>query len=590
MDVASESELQQLRREVARLEAENHVLRTDSDSGLVRRLAELDALQRVNNAANSSLQLDQTLSVIVATVAEVTNSDVCTIYLFEQGRLTLGATVGLNPEAVGRVSLRLGEGITGWTAQSGQPLALRDAWQDPRFRYNQQLHEEGFASMLSVPIIYFMTGAKLVGVINIQHREPRDYNPEEVNFLRTVAGQIAFAIENARLYRQTDQALQQRVEELTALRRISNVVARTLDPKEMLAVIVREAGTLSRSDATAIFQIEEEDGRLRIVASEGVDGAVPGPNESSLGDGAIGQAIESGVPAAIEDLSGLDSETDRAVLEAGFRSICCVPLRSRTGTIGGLVLYNREPRAFSEDEVMLLRTFADETAIALENARLYEDARRNLAIKSALLAEMHHRVKNNLQSVASLLSLQARHAKSPDVSEPLRESVMRIRSIAAVHELLSREQIGLTPFGALAKQIVDVAANALIKPGTQVQFEVRGEDVLFASREATTVALILTELISNALLHGLEGCQSGQVELFAGREAGWATIVVRDTGKGLPPGFDPETDGGLGLSIVRTLTQTDLAGAFQVTSDRGCIVSVRFPSPPPFLPRDIGTG
>ena len=580
-------EVGRLRARIAELEAENHQLRAQTDEHLVRRLAELTALQEVNRAANSSLQLDATLNLIAATVAEVTDSDVCSIYLFEENRLVLRSTVGLNPEAIGRSTLRLGEGITGWTAQAGRPVAVRDAWRDPRFHYNRELHEENYSSMLSVPIIYFMPVPLLVGVINVQHQQPRDYSPEEIDFLETVAGQIAFAIQNARLYERTDQALQSRVEELTALRRVSHTIALTLDPKEILDVIVREAVTLSRADAAAIFQLEEEGSRLRIIAGRGLELDRDGPAELPAGEGLIGRAVARGEPALISDLAvAAPAGSDRAALAAGFRALCCVPLRSRTGTIGGLVLYAREPRSFTVDEVTLLRTFADETAIALENARLYEDARRNLAIKSALLNEIHHRVGNNLTILASLLSLQARHVKSPEVAEPLRESVARIHSIASVHKLLMRDQVGLTSFGALVKQIVDVATGVLIRPDQQIRFQSTGDDTVFDSDQAMTLALILTELASNAILHGLEGFAEGTIDISAEREAGWATITVRDTGHGLPPEFDAASPAqfGLGLEIVQTLVQSELRGHFEISNGQGCRATVRFPSPTPRLP------
>ena len=577
-------EVARLQARVIELEAANHQLRMQSDEHLVRRVAELGALQKVNNAANSSLQLDATLNLIAATVAEVTNSDVCSIYLFEDNRLVLRATVGLNPDAVGRATLRLGEGITGWTAQAGRPVALRDAWQDPRFRYNRELQEEGYSSMLSVPIIYFTVLPSLVGVINVQHKQPRDYSSEEINFLEMVAGQIAFAIENARLYEQTDQALQSRVEELTALRRISHAIALTRDPKEMLDVIVREATALSRADAAAIFQLEEEGARLRFIAGLGIEPEQGDGDELAIGEGLIGRAVDAGKPAWSSDLAAdSPADSDRATLTPGFRALCCVPLGSREGTIGGLVLYSREPRSFTDDEVGLLQLFADETAIALENARLYDDAQRNLAIKSALLKEIHHRVGNNLTILASLLSLQARHAKSSEAAEPLRDSVARIRSMANVHQLLMGGQIGLTSFGALVKQIVDVATGVLVQPGQRVSFETNGQDTLFDSDEATTLALILTELASNAILHGLADQSAGRIEMSAQRVDGWATISVRDTGCGLPADFDLGASGhlGLGLEIVKTLAEKQLGGHFDLSNSDGCRALVRFPSRTP---------
>src|SRR5581483_10764146 len=100
---------------------------------------------------------------------------------------------------------------------------------------------------------------------------------------------------------------------------------------------------------------------------------------------------------------------------------------------GGLHVFSRTPRYFSGEELDLLTTFADEAAIAMDNARLYEHAQRSLTIKSALLTEMNHRIKNNLQTVASLLSMPARRTKDPEAAMLLKESVRRVHSISAVH-------------------------------------------------------------------------------------------------------------------------------------------------------------
>src|SRR5919199_2741607 len=155
----------------------------ETERRLTTRVAELAALQKINSVVNSSLDLSQVLAQTVDVLAEVMHADVTAIYLFEEtGRLVLRATRGLNPAAVGKTSLSLGEGITGWTAQYGRPVALADARRDPRFAHLPALMEEPYHGWLSVPIILFrQSGAnnKLVGVLNIQTRAVKAFTPEE---------------------------------------------------------------------------------------------------------------------------------------------------------------------------------------------------------------------------------------------------------------------------------------------------------------------------------------------------------------------------------------------------------------------------
>src|SRR5437867_4501452 len=127
----------------------------ETERRLTTRVAELAALQKINSVVNSSLDLSQVLAQTVDVVAEVMHADVTAIFLYENGRLVLRATRGLNPAAVGQISLAIGEGITGWTAQFGKPVALADAWRDQRFAYLPALMEEPYHGWLSVPIILF---------------------------------------------------------------------------------------------------------------------------------------------------------------------------------------------------------------------------------------------------------------------------------------------------------------------------------------------------------------------------------------------------------------------------------------------------
>jgi GAF domain-containing protein len=378
---------------------------------LVRRVAELDGLHHIVSAANSSLDLATSLQTVVETVTNVMRTEVCSVFLFDRntGNLTLRATYGLDRSAIGHVMVRLGEGATGWAAQEGQPLVIQDIWNDERFKVTPRLDERPYRSMVCVPIILFASspddfaGDQLQGVISVQATGPRVFNEEEVQFLELVAGELAFSIANAQRYRETDDRLHQKIRELSTLQRVSAAIAATLDLNTVLTMIAEQAVVLSSSDRADIFQSDEECTDVELVASWG------GRWDERLRR-MILRTMAEGHPVAI--VNAYDDlrfpELAALAYSEGYHSLFCLPLRIGERIIGAIVLYTRQQRYFDYEQVQLLSSFADEAAIAIENARLFKEAQRNLTIKSTLLQEMHHRVRNNLQTISALLTMQLR--------------------------------------------------------------------------------------------------------------------------------------------------------------------------------------
>ncbi|MCH1866612.1 PAS domain-containing sensor histidine kinase [Nocardioides sp. CFH 31398] len=193
---------------------------------------------------------------------------------------------------------------------------------------------------------------------------------------------------------------------------------------------------------------------------------------------------------------------------------------------------------------------------------------RELVSKDATIREIHHRVKNNLQTVAALLRLQARRARVPEAREPLEEAVRRVGSIAIVHETLSQAATEDVEFDDVAdrlgRMVLDVAAA-----GDRVEVRREGSFGTLPSESATTLAMVLTELLQNAVEHAYTPTAAGRVVVEVRRRAERLEVAVVDDGRGLPDGFDPATSGSLGLSIVRTLVTTELAGTLAVGPGRG---------------------
>lgn len=552
---------------------------------LLNRVAELDGLHRIISAANSTLDLDSSLQTVVETVAQVVGVEVCSIYIYDKHRdeLILRATRGLDQAAVGQVVTRIGEGATGWAARVGRPVAIRDGMSEPdseRFALEPQLGNEPFHSILAVPIVLFsaerfqFSADKLQGVINIQTRAPRDFTQEEINFVEVAAGELAFFIANAQLYQQTDVRLQNKVRELTTLQQVSKRIAEQLGLREVLNLIAEKAVELAKADRADIFQFGEQ-GEPLLVASYGW----PPRDDASEKDDAlhqfIGQLVKGNRAIAILDAHQdmRFPELSRLATQGQFHSLLCMPLQAREHMIGSICLYTREPHHFDYEETRLLSTFADEAAIAIENARLYQESRRALAVKSAMLQEMHHRVRNNLQTISALLAMQLRRLDpASEGARALRESAARIQSIAGVHNLLCHEDVGTTTIEAVAHQVVDSATASLVTAEQPVQFAVIGDTIHVGSREATVLALVINELISNALRHGLPH-GGGRVEIESSLiEENLVQIEVRDDGPmhaSHAPREQETPHSGLGLQIIETLVRDDMGGTFTLLRTPG---------------------
>jgi len=221
-----------------------------------------------------------------------------------------------------------------------------------------------------------------------------------------------------------------------------------------------------------------------------------------------------------------------------------------------------------------------------------------LLSKDATIREIHHRVKNNLQTISSLLRLQGRRLESPEAKAAIEESVRRIRSIALVHEILSREVGDDVPFAEIVRPLVVMVQDAMATPERPITVTVQGDGGLMPAGIATPLAVVLNELFQNAVDHaypeGLAlGATGAQVKVDIARDGDKSIqVLVADDGAGLPDGFDLETSTGLGLSIVRTLVTTELGGEISITNgdgppDRpGTLVVLSLPIQPP----QVGTG
>jgi two-component sensor histidine kinase len=209
---------------------------------------------------------------------------------------------------------------------------------------------------------------------------------------------------------------------------------------------------------------------------------------------------------------------------------------------------------------------------------------RLLLSKDATIREIHHRVKNNLQTISSLLRLQGRRLSSSEAKAAIEESVRRIRSIALVHEILSHEAGDDVPFVEIARPLVRMVEEGLLSPELPIEIKIVGDAGSLPATIATPLAVVLNELLQNVVDHAYpraddrlpisrmpdrSGRAPGHVLLELDNDGAELRVRVLDDGIGLPEGFTPEASTGLGLSIVRTLVTTELAGSIELQQGTG---------------------
>ena len=188
---------------------------------------------------------------------------------------------------------------------------------------------------------------------------------------------------------------------------------------------------------------------------------------------------------------------------------------------------------------------------------------RALMSKDATIREIHHRVKNNLQTVAALLRLQSRRTASEEARAALGESVRRVAAIAMVHEALSTSVDERVDLNSLVDKVIPVVGDVAVAEN-HVRVTRTGQFGVVAAELATPLVMVLTELVQNAVEHAYPAGVSGEVIVSAERSARWLDVIVSDDGRGLPRGFSLERSNGLGLQIVRTLVESELRGSLSL--------------------------
>ena len=521
------------------------------------RNAEGEALKRIGEAMGSLFDLEEMLKAVAGVAVQVTGTDSSQVYLFNDAHdtLVLRAVTDGSGEVVGKLRLKPGEGITGWVAQHKEAVALgHDAHHDSRFKFVPELSEDKYRSMLSVPLIY---RGEVLGVINVRTVGDHQYTKRQERLLQSIASQISGAVENSRQYRK----LEKRASQLSTLSEVSKTITSDLYLEEILQLIVAATADSMSFKICSLMLLDEDKQELVVKATQSKSKEYAKKASVKLGESTAGMALMEGRTITVYDLKhSPEYATPDLARREGVSSLAAIPLLVKNKKIGVLNCYTEKPHHFTDDEISVLSALGNHAAIAIEHAKLL--------VKSAIIQEMHHRVKNNLQQVASLLRLQMHYVGQRSVEQVLTESLNRILAIASVHELLAREDLDIISVKKVAEQILQATAQGILAPNKHILMKIEGIDILLPSAQATSVALILNELVQNAVEHGFgDGMDDGDIRVSLAEDDKVITLEVSNDGTPLPETFDIRKTDSLGLQIVESLVRGDLQGRFTLTNE-----------------------
>ena len=479
-----------------------------------------------------------------------------------------------------------------------------------------------------------LTGKEL----HLEQYSPEQQRHHELYVYRPAPGQFAIILQDVTERKQTDEALLQSNARLDLLASTASELLRSDAPQTVVKMLCHKV--LNFLDCHVFFNylVDDETGRLRLNAFAGIpETELHRVEWLDRGVAVCGCALNQGCRIVAENISAtLDPRTE-LVKSFGIQAYACHPLKVQGQVLGTLSFGTRIRSHFTDSELSLMQVVADQVAIALDhqraqqalrksnelleqrvaerttelarhqnqledrvrqrtgeleaaNARLQQEIierqgaeerlRLSLHEKEVMLKEIHHRVKNNLQVISSLVDLQAA-TLDPAMRGPLQELRNRVRSMVLVHEkLYQSENLARVDFAAYAQSLLNYLWRAYGTPAATIQLKLDLEPMALPIESAVPCGLILNELVANALKHAFRDRPAGEVTVALHAIADdRAALCVRDNGAGLPSGFDWRLSRSLGLRLVQMLTG-QLKGSAEVSNNgAGTEFIIRFPVP-----------
>jgi signal transduction histidine kinase len=506
--------------------------------------------------SRSAFDLQAVFETVAESSVRLCGADRATIWRFDGELLRMVAAFNA-PQALkeffAQNPIRPGRGsITGRAVLERRTIQIPDVLADPEYTYGSK-DVEAIRTLLAVPIL---KGDDLLGVLGIYHlEEVMPFTDKQIALLETFADQAAIAIDNVRLldalrYR-TDE-LGRSVSELHALGEVSQAVNSTLDLETVLSTIVTKAVQLSGTEAGAIYGYDEQSRELRLRATYGMDQELIDAltqRHIGLDDSNVFSALAQREPTQIADLrEGPASELNDIVLRAGYRALMVAPLMRGEDIVGTLVVRRRTPGEFAKNTVDLIKTFAAQSALAIQNARLFheiEDKSRQLEEasqhKSQFLANMSHELRTPLNAILGYTELMADGAYG-EPSEKMLGILKRLEAngkhlLGLINDVLDLSKIEA---GQLVLELSDYCIQDIAQT-VRSTLEPLAADKKLGFRVEVAPQLPsghgdgrrLTQVLINLVGNAIKFTDAGEVAIKTEAHSGSFHVSVRDTGPGI---------------------------------------------------------
>lgn len=330
-----------------------------------------ELLERIANIVSSTTDLSDLLRQVSKLVVDLLDGDSCLIYLYDEHNDFLVLSGTQNPMAglLGKVKLKMGEGITGWAAQNGEVVNIsQKAYEDPRFKSFSSLPEDKYESILSLPMFL---KERLTGVINLQKKKSYKYDKEEISLLTTISKLFSGSIESARLSAETHR----RKKQIETLALVSRLVVGPSYLDEILRLIVSITAESLGFKICSLMLLDDEKQTLSIAATQSLSEDYRNKPPLKIKESLSGRAVIEKKPVAFYDVrTEPEYKYPGIAKREGLVSLLSVPMMVKDKCIGVLNSYTHELHRFTETEIKILASVSNQAAIAIENTRLMEEA------------------------------------------------------------------------------------------------------------------------------------------------------------------------------------------------------------------------
>lgn len=556
-----------------------------------RRLDELTIMSEVALAGTGEMALTQVLDRMLEAIRRTLRFETFEFILLDRGSglMRTEAAYGLPPDTQDQ-ELRMGEGVVGWVAQHRSPLLVPDVRQEPRYYASTPRTR----SELAVPLV---VDDQLIGVMNVESLHANRFTQDDERLLLALAGQLAVIIEKARLHRET----QRRLDEVTTLYSFAQQLSTSLDMKQVVDSIVHSLKQVLRCRSVNIWLANPETQVLEIHVATGMQAQWEHEAKLKWGEGIAGQVAATAKPMYVPDTH----QVEFVFFDPAVRSLLCMPLIAHERVVGTLAVDKDVPDGFTPDDERLLTIAAAQAAVAIENARLYQELKERAArlerayaelqaldqLKDELVQNVSHELRTPLTFIKGYVEL-LRDGEMGRLNEQQRESLEIVADKTSaitrlVSDILFLQQIERESLQLSDVDLVEVARRALHSIESSAALGgialelVTPSGLPLVRADYDRINQVFDNLVGNAIKFSPNG---GQVTMHLQEAGDMVQVSVSDTGIGIPTEQQAriferfyQVDGsatrkfggaGLGLAIVKRIVESH-GGRIWVNSQVG---------------------